>query len=79
MPGQAQSNFEVYVAEHEEAMEREHSGKIALMHGGEIVGICNDDGDVFEIGCDKYGLGNFSAVKIGAEPIDLGILTLAFD
>lgn len=79
MPDQAQSNYEVYVAKHQQEMERDHRGRIALMHDGEIVGIYNDDGDAFELGCDRYGLGNFSAIKIGATPIDLGILALAFD
>ena len=79
MPDQAQANYEVYVAKHQEEMERDHRGKIALMHDGAIAGIYNDDGDAYEIGCDKYGLGNFSAIKIGAKPIDLGILALAFD
>lgn len=79
MPDQAQANYEVYVAEHQEEMERGHRGKIALMHDGEIIGVYNDDGDAYEIGCDKFGLGNFSAIKIGAKPIDLGILALSFD
>ncbi len=79
MPGQAQANYEAYVAKHQADMERDHRGKIALMHDGEIVGIYNDDGDAYEIGCDKYGLGNFSAIEVGAKPIDLGILALAFD
>ncbi|MYH97241.1 MAG: hypothetical protein F4129_12135 [Acidimicrobiia bacterium] len=79
MPDQAQANYEVYVARHQEEMEREHRGKIVLMHEGEIVGIYNDDGDAYEIGCDKYGLGNFSAILIGANPIDLGTLALSFD
>lgn len=79
MPDQAQANYEAYVAKHQSRMEQAHAGKIALMHDGEIVGIHDDDGEAFATGCDRYGLGNFSAVKIGAAPIDLGILALAFD
>ena len=79
MPEQAQANYEAYVAKHQARMERAHTGRIALMHDGEIVGVHDDDSDAFETGCHRYGLGNFSAVRIGAAPIDLGILAFAFD
>ena len=54
-------------------MESEHSGRFALMHDGELAGIHNDSGDVYSIGCDRFGLGNFSIESIGELPISLGI------
>lgn len=55
-------------------MEREHFGRVALMHQGEVVGVYNDMGDAYSIGCEKYGLGNFSMKRIGQRPAQLGSL-----
>ena len=38
--------------------------------------IYNDGGDAYAIGCEKYGLGNFTTKNIGETPISLGIFTL---
>lgn len=53
-------------------MENEHFGCYALMHDGEVIDVYNDSGDAYSIGCDKFGLGNFSIQKIGEKPISLG-------
>ena len=57
-------------------MESEHNGKYALMNNGKVAGIYNDSGDAYSIGCDKFGLGDFTIEKVGEAPISLGILTL---
>ena len=57
-------------------MEAEHFGRAALLHDGEVVEIYNDSGDAYAIGCEKFGLGNFSIEKIGEPPISLGIFTM---
>ena len=59
-----------------EAMEAEHFGRAALLHDGEVVEIFNDSGDAYAIGCEKFGLGNFSIEKIGEPPISLGVFTM---
>ena len=70
----ARSNYEAYKARHREALEREHTGRVALMHDAEVVAIYNDEQDAYQIGVEKYGLGNFSLQVIGAEPISLGFV-----
>lgn len=57
-------------------METDHFGRVALLHDGEIVEIYNDSGDAYTIGCEKFGLGNFSIENIGEPPISLGIFTM---
>ena len=53
-------------------MEAEHWGRTVLLHGGNVVAIYNDEGDAYDIGCDKFGLGRFSIHRVGERPIDLG-------
>lgn len=74
---QAEANFTAYVERYKQELEEQHWGRIVLMHDGEIVGTYNDRGDAYSIGCEKYGLGNFSLQKIGQQPAQLGILTAA--
>ncbi len=74
---QAQANYAAYEDEHKQRLESEHLGRTALMHDGEVAGIYNDEGDAYSIGCEKYGLGNFSMVKIGAKPVHLGAFAAA--
>ena len=57
-------------------MEDRHMGRVALMHNGAVVEVYNDGGDAYKIGCEKYGLGNFSLVNIGEQPISLGFFTM---
>ena len=57
-------------------LEAEHMGRTALLHQGEVVDIYNDSGDAYKVGCDKYGLGNFTIQVIGELPISLGIHAL---
>ena len=57
-------------------LEAEHMGRTALLHQGKVVDIYNDSGDAYKIGCDKYGLGNFTIQVIGELPISLGIHAL---
>ena len=59
-----------------EKLEAEHMGRTALLHQGEVVGIYNDCGDAYQVGCDNYGLGHFIIQVIGKPPISLGIHTL---
>ena len=57
----------------QEVMEQEHMGEFILMHDGEVVQIHEDGGVVYAIGCERFGLGNFSIEKVGEQPIQLGI------
>lgn len=74
MNSQLEKNRAAYNAIKEE-MEAEHFGRAALLHDGEIVEIYNDSGDAYAIGCEKFGLGNFSIENIGEPPISLGVFT----
>ena len=53
-------------------LERGHSGRIALLHGGELVSIFNDRGDAYMTGCERFGEGRFSIKKIGVPPASFG-------
>ena len=75
MNSQLVKNRAAYNAIKEE-MEAEHFGRAALLHDGEVVEIYNDSGDAYAIGCEKFGLGNFSIEKIGEPPISLGVFTM---
>ena len=59
-----------------ENMELRYPGRVVLMHDGEVVEIYNDSGDAYKIGCEKFGLGNFSLVTVGEQPINLGFFTM---
>ena len=62
-----------------EAMEWKHLGKTALLSDGVVEAIYNDEGDAYQIGCEKFGLGRFSLQRIGARPVDLGFHALFLD
>ena len=57
-------------------MEAAHRGRIALMHDGQVIEVYNDSEDAYKVGCEKYGLGRFSLVHVGEQPIDLGFFTM---
>lgn len=74
---QAEWNYAEYTVKYRDELEKEHWGRIVLMHDGEVVEIYNDRGDAYSIGCEKYGLGHFSLQEIGEQPAQLGIITAA--
>lgn len=76
---QVRSNQKAYDRNHRSQLEQTDSGRVALMHDGELKAVYNDMGDAYSIGCEKYGLGRFSLVRIGAQPVDLGVHALAMD
>jgi len=59
----------------EKSLLADNFGKTVLLHDGEIVQIYNDSGDAYSIGCEKFGLGNFSIQTVGEKPKSLGIFT----
>lgn len=75
MSNKLDQNWEAF-KELEESLLPEHRGRTALLHNGEIVAIYNDSGDAYDIGCEKFGLGNFSTQIIGEQPKSLGIFTM---
>lgn len=77
MASQAHLNHVSYHERYREELERDHLGRVVLMHDGEVIAIYNDSGDAYAIGVDKFGLGNFSVKKIGQKPVHLGIFTAA--
>ena len=67
-PNQAQANYEAYRAGHKERLEREHPGATALMHEGDVIGVYDSEDEAYDDGCKRYGLGDFSLVRIGQQP-----------
>ena len=74
MSDQLERNWDAFMASREE-LEDDHLGRTVLMHDGKIVSIYNDSGDAYAIGCEKFGLGNFSVETIGSQPKSLGCFT----
>lgn len=74
---QARSNYAAYKECYKEDLERDHPARVALLHDGELITVYNDMDDAYKIGCEKFGLGNFSLQRIGAPAVDLGILAAA--
>lgn len=72
---QIKKNESAYLARKEE-LEALHPGKVLLMHDGEVINAYNDDGDAYSIGCEKYGLGQFSLRRVSQQPIDVGFAVL---
>lgn len=58
-------------------LESDHFGKYVLMHNGRIAGIYDTSADAYAIGCDKFGLGNFTTELVGQQPVHLGIFALS--
>ena len=70
-----EKNIEAYES-HRERLEKDHPGQAALMNEGELYHIYPNSGEAYSAGCEKFGLGNFTIINIGEQPISLGILTL---
>lgn len=75
MSDELEKNWAAFI-EAKEKLEAEHFGKTVLLHDGKIIEIYNDSGDAYSVGCEKFGLGNFSTQTIGSEPISLGFFTM---
>ena len=75
MSDELERNWAAFEAKQKE-LEAEHLGRTVLLHDGEIVAIYNDSGDAYDIGCEKFGLGNFSIETIGDKPKSLGYFTM---
>lgn len=57
-----------------------HRGRIALFHDGRFIATYNSNGEAYQYGCTKFGLGRFSLITVGEESaIDLGILAMHFE
>lgn len=74
---QVHTNHAAYDEKYRQELERDHTGRVALMHDGEVVGIYDDHSSAYWVGCERYELGNFSLEWIGARPAHLGIITAA--
>ena len=60
--------------EHREDIEREHLGRVGLMHDGQVVSTHEDYIDAYIEVSAAYGLGNFLIERVGEEPARLGYL-----
>ena len=66
-----------YEDKYQHDLDRTDAGRIALMHAEELVGIYDDANAACEDGLERFGMGNFSVVRIGARPLSLGVFTFA--
>lgn len=73
---QVQDNHAAYDASYREALERDHPGRVALMHDGELIEVFGHAETAYALGCERYGLGNFSYVRIGERPVEIGAIAL---
>lgn len=79
MSTQADNNHAAFVERYQARLEPEHSGKMALMHDGEVVEVVDDKDVAYELGLRRYGAGNFSLERIGTSPHSFGVLAYAFE
>ena len=73
---EVQTNHQKYLENYQHSIERDHAGRVALMHAGEIIDIYDDDDEAYCAGRDNYGLGRFSLEWIAQEPAQLGFFGL---
>ncbi len=73
---QVQENYDAYVNELQEEMERTHFGKTLLMHDRKVIDVFEDRGMAYASGYEKYGLGKFTLVTVGEKPIHLGAMSI---
>ena len=74
MDDQLEINWEAF-NELKPNLEEDNFGRTALLHDGVLVAIYNDAGDAYDVGREKFGLGNFSIQTFGAKPKSLGFYT----
>ena len=70
MSDQLEKNWKAF-SEAEDGLKEDHLGRAVLLHDGKIIAIYNDQGDAYDIGCEKYGLGNFSVEIVGRKPMGI--------
>ena len=68
---QVHENFRAFKDRHEAELVGEHLGRVALMHNGEVVDLCDDSEEAYFDGHERYGRGNFSMQEIGAKPMPM--------
>ena len=54
-------------------LEREHRGKVALLHAGSLVRVFDSRRDAWAAGMERFGEGGFSVKTIGERPASLGV------
>ena len=65
---QAQANYDAYRTRYKKRLERKHPGATALMHEEDVIHVYESEDEAYDAGREKYGLGNFSLVRIGQQP-----------
>ena len=61
------------------ALEREHRGKVALLHDGSLVRAFDNRRDAWAAGMERFGEGGFSVKIIGDRPASLGVAAVYTD
>ena len=72
---QLRNNEVAYERDYRQELERDHLGRTALMHDGEVVAVYDDPTDAYLTGYERWGLGGFSMKEIGQKPLELGIFS----
>ena len=63
---QIKLNWETFIRVSDE-LRTKNMGRTALLHDGEIIAIYDEQIDAYTIGCEKFGLGDFSIQTFGEE------------
>ena len=74
---QVRKNFDAYVNEYREQMERTHLGKTLLMHNEKIIDAFEDREMAYLRGYEEFGLGQFTLIAVGDKPVQLGVMSMA--
>ncbi|WP_419554205.1 hypothetical protein [Candidatus Poriferisodalis sp.] len=72
---QAERNYEAYKESFQTDLERDHLGEVVLLRDCAVVALFDSEADAYNAGIQKFGIGEFSLQRIGAEPISLGIFS----
>lgn len=68
---QAQINRAAYATRHKDQLEQDSVGSFALMHNEGVFGVYEDVGKGYAAGCDQFGEGEFSLIRIGSFVADI--------
>ncbi|MYE38273.1 MAG: hypothetical protein F4X82_02015 [Candidatus Spechtbacteria bacterium SB0662_bin_43] len=73
----AKENYK-YFQDHKHEIQKEHAGKIVLMHKKGFIDYYDTREDAIAVGFERYGEGNFSIQDVDDKPANLGIFSIKF-
>lgn len=64
-----------YATQYRERLERDHWGRTALMHDGEVIEIFDEGIEAHDAGMERFGARNFATMGIGVVNIGYRVVT----